>query len=79
MNFVREILAEGRPIRALGVLDQWSRQSPLLEVGTRMSGLTRGQAFDRVLDGVREPRSTLVAHETNFQSRVLIPGRTVEG
>ena len=37
MNFVRDTLAEGRPIRVLRVLDQWSRQSPLLEVGTRMS------------------------------------------
>jgi hypothetical protein len=55
----------------LRVLDQWSRQSLLLEVGTRMSGLTRGQAFDRVWEGVREPRSILVAHETNFQSPAL--------
>ena len=34
-------------------------------------GLTRGQAFDRVWDGVREPRFILVAHETKFQSRAL--------
>ena len=37
------------------------------EVGTRMSGLTKGQAFDRVWDGVQELRSILVAHETKFQ------------
>ena len=36
-----------------------------------MSGLTRGQAFDRVWEGVREPRSILVAHGTEFQSRAL--------
>ena len=34
-------------------------------------GVTGGQAFDRVWDGVREPRSILVAHETKFQSRAL--------
>ena len=34
-------------------------------------GVTGGQAFDRAWDGVREPRSTLAAHETNFQSRAL--------
>ena len=36
-----------------------------------MSGVTKGQAFDRVWDGVRESRSTLLAHETEFQSRAL--------
>ena len=34
-------------------------------------GVTGGQAFDRRWDGVREPRSILVAHETKFQSRAL--------
>ena len=62
---MRDTLAEGQPFRVLRVLDQWSRQSPLREVGTG------GQAFDRVWDGVREPRSILVAHETKFQSRAL--------
>ena len=68
---MRDTLAEGRPFRVPRVLDQWSRQSPLLEVGTRMSGVTGGQAFDRVWNGVRKPRSILVAHETKFQSRAL--------
>ena len=68
---MRDTLAEGLPFRVLRVLDQWSRQSPLLEMGTRMSGVTRGQAFDRVWEGVREPRSILVAHGTKFQSRAL--------
>ena len=36
-------------------------------------GVTGGQAFDRVWDGVREPRSILVAHETKFQSCDLAP------
>ena len=34
-------------------------------------GVTGGQAFDRVWDGVPEPRSILVAYETKFQSRAL--------
>ena len=36
-------------------------------------GVTEGQAVDRVWDGVREPRSIFVAHETKFQSRALEP------
>lgn len=44
MDFVHDTLADGRPFRVLPVVDQWSRQSPLLEVGSRMAGLTVGQA-----------------------------------
>jgi putative transposase len=32
MDFVHDALADGRPFRVLTVVDQWSRQSPLLEV-----------------------------------------------
>lgn len=39
MDFVHDILADGRPFRVLTVVDQWSRQSPLLKVAFRMSGL----------------------------------------
>ena len=34
-------------------------------------GVTGGQAFDRVWDGVQEPRSILVAYETKFLSWAL--------
>jgi hypothetical protein len=34
-------------------------------------GVTGGQAFDQVWDSVREPRSIIVAHETEFQSQAL--------
>jgi putative transposase len=71
MDFVHDTLAEGRPFRVLTVVDNWSRQSPLLEVGVRMSGETVGQALDRVLTGVSGPRSITVDHGTEFQSRAL--------
>ena len=35
MDFVHDALADGRPFRILTVVDQWSRQSPLLEVAAR--------------------------------------------
>jgi putative transposase len=38
MDFVHDALADGRPFRILTVVDQWSRQSPLVEVAARMSG-----------------------------------------
>jgi transposase InsO family protein len=40
MDFVYDALTEGQPVRVLTVVDQWSRESPLLEVATVMSGRT---------------------------------------
>jgi len=71
MDFVHDTLADGRPFRVLTVVDHWSRQSPMLEVGLRMSGETVGQAVDRGLTNVASPRSITVDHGTEFQSRAL--------
>ena len=72
MDFVHDTLADGRPFRVLTVVDHWSRQSPVLEVGFRMSDETVGQALDRVLrGGVVGPRSITVDHGTEFQPRAL--------
>jgi putative transposase len=48
MDFVHDTLADERPFRILTVADNWSRHSPLLEVGFRMSGETVGQALGKV-------------------------------
>ncbi len=53
MDFVHDTLADGRPFRILTVVDNWSRHSPVLEAGFRMSGETVGQALDRVLNGAQ--------------------------
>ena len=71
MDFVHDTLADGRPFRVLTVVDHGSRQSPMREVGLRMSGETVGQALDRVLTGVSGPQSITVDHGTEFQSRAL--------
>jgi transposase InsO family protein len=71
MDFVHDALADGRPFRILTVVDQWSRQSPLLEVAARMSGQAVSEALDRVRDGEPHPRSITVDHRTEFQSRAL--------
>ena len=71
MDFVHDALADGRPFRILTVVDQWSRSSPLLEVASRMSGYTVGEALDRVLEGAPRPRSITVDHGTEFQLRAL--------
>ncbi len=71
MDFVHDALADGRPFRVLTVVDQWSRQSPILEVASSMSGGTVGQALDRVLTETRTPQSITVDHGTEFMSRAL--------
>ena len=71
MDFVHDTLADGRPFRILTVVDNWSRHSPVLEVGFRMSGETVGQALDRVLSEDARPTSITVDHGTEFQSRAL--------
>lgn len=70
MDFVHDALADGRPFRILTVVDQWSRQSPILEVASSLSGATVGVALDRVLP-VTAPRSITVDHGTEFMSRAL--------
>jgi putative transposase len=71
MDFVHDAFADGRQFRVLTVVDQWSRQSPLLEVASSMSGMTVGEALDRVLAGPQVPRSITVDHGTEFMSRAL--------
>src|SRR5262245_29282043 len=71
MDFVHDALAAGRPFRILTLVDQWRRSRPLLEVASRMSGYTVGEALDRVLEGAPRPHSITVDHGTEFQSRAL--------
>lgn len=71
LDFVHDTLADGRPFRILTVVDNWSRQSPVLEARFQMSGAMVGDALDRVLSGERAPRSITVDHGTEFQSRAL--------
>ena len=61
----------GGPFRGLTVVDQWSRQSPILEVASRMSGETVGSALDRAIADGQPPRSITVDHGTEFMSRAL--------
>jgi len=71
MDFVHDTLIDGRPFRILTVVDNWSRHSPVLEAGVRMTGETVGQMLDRVLGTHTARRSITVDHGTEFQSRAL--------
>jgi putative transposase len=68
MDFVHDILADGRPFRILTVVDHWR---PVREARFRMTGETVSQVLARVLSQGRIPRSITVDHGTEFQSRAL--------
>jgi putative transposase len=71
MDFVHDQLADGRPFRVLTVVDQWSRQSPILEPALGIGGRDVAAALDRAIGAGPAPRSITVDHGTEFMSRAL--------
>ena len=71
MDFVHDQLADGRAFRVLTVVDQWSRQSPMLEAGFSLRGGDVASALDRVLATGAKPRSITLDHGSEFTSRAL--------
>jgi putative transposase len=71
MDSLHDALADGRQFRILTVVDQWSRQSPILEVGFRMDGTTVSDALDAAFMTYGKPASITCDHGTESMSRVL--------
>ena len=71
MDFVHDQLADGRAFRILTVVDQWSRQSPILEAAFSVRGGDVAAALDRAVAAGVTPRSITVDHGTEFTSRAL--------
>jgi putative transposase len=71
MDFVHDALFDGRPFRILTVVDQYSRQSPLLEPAFAHSGRSVAAALERVTNETGTPISITVDHGTEFMSKAL--------
>ncbi|WP_043353693.1 IS3 family transposase [Cupriavidus basilensis] len=71
MDFVHDQLSNGQAFRVLTVVDNWSRESPLLEVGFRLTGASVVEALSRVGRVTRLPACITVDHGTEFTSRAL--------
>lgn len=71
MDFVHDQLFDGRPFRILTVVDQLSRESPLMEVGFAMSGQRVADALDARPGTGALPVSITVDHGTEFTSKAL--------
>ena len=64
-------LADGRAFRVLTVVDNWSRESVLLETGFRLTGEDVVRALTKVAMQRTLPRSITVDHGTEFISKAL--------
>lgn len=71
MDFVHDPLSDGRSFRVLTVVDNWSRQSVLLEVGFRLTGERVAMALCRAGLETKLPVSITVDHGTEFTSKAL--------
>ena len=71
MDFVHDQLFDGRRIRILTVVDQWSRESPLLEPRFSFSGQAVADVLERWVAEHGTPVSITVDHGTEFTSKAL--------
>ena len=71
MDFVHDQLFDGRPFRMLTVIDQFSRQSPLVESRFSFSGRDVVAAQDRLIQHTGAPLSITVDHGSEFTSKAL--------
>lgn len=71
MDFVHDQLFDGRPFRVLTVVDQWSRQSPVLEPAFAIGGRDVAAVLERITVATGVPRSITVDHGTEFMSKAL--------
>lgn len=71
MDFVHDALIDGRAFRVLTVVDQWSRESPLVEVQCGLSGRDVVRAFEARVPPARLPKSITVDHGTEFTSKAV--------
>jgi putative transposase len=71
VDFVNGQLASGRRFRVLTVIDQWSRESVLLEAAVATMGHSVVEALDALARHHPLPRAITVDHGTEFTSMAL--------
>lgn len=72
MDFVHDILADGRRFRILVVVDDFSRECLALEVDTSITGQRVGRVLDRLRDEGRLPQVLVCDNGTEFTSRAML-------
>jgi len=71
MDFMSDRLADGRAFRVLTVVDQFSRECPLLEADRSLTGKRVVECLDRLAWLAGKPESITVDNGSEFCSRAL--------
>jgi putative transposase len=71
MDFVSDGLCNGRKVRCLTIVDNYSRECPAIEVDTSINGRRVAAVLDRLADVRGLPRSITVDHGPEFEGQVL--------
>jgi len=72
IDFVSDALATGRAIRSLTVLDDFTKESPAIEVDTSLSGLRVTRVLDRIIAERGKPDGLRLDNGPEFTSRCFI-------
>ena len=71
MDFVSDQLSDGRTIRVLTIVDEYSKVCPALEVDTSLSGVRVGRALDRAIELYGKPKLIVMDNGPEFTSKAL--------
>lgn len=72
MDFVHDTLADGRVFRCLTVVDDFTRECPVIAVDTAMAGARVAQVLDDVARSRALPTSIVCDNGAEFTSRALL-------
>jgi putative transposase len=72
VDFVSDSLANGRAIRSLTVLDDFTKESPAIEVDTSLSSLRVTRVLDRIIAKRGKPDGIRLDNGPEFTSRCFI-------
>jgi len=71
MDFVQDRLISGRKIRALTIVDTFSRECPALEVDTSLGGRRVVRVLERLAEVQGAPEVITIDNGTEFDSKVM--------
>jgi putative transposase len=71
MDFVCDGLCDGRKLRCLTIVDDYSRECPAIEVDTSINGRRVAAVLQRLAEVRGLPRSITVDHGPEFEGQVL--------
>lgn len=71
MDFVQDRLTNGRKLRTLTIVDNFSRECPALEVDTSLGGRRVVRVLERLVERHGAPEAITIDNGTEFDSKVM--------